>query len=440
HKVTGPPLRANPTNPYQHNSNQQQQQQAMGGGMLGRQQTVSLGPVSYRPVASDIIPISQLSVYSQKWTIKGRVSSKSDVRTFNNARGEGQLFSIELVDDQSAEIRATFFNSAVTKFFPAIQQGKVYTFSKGQVKQANARFNPGAAYELTFNDDAIIEESTDSADIPRILYKISKIATIQDRNPDEFVDLCGIVTHCSPISTVVIRTSGQERARRNFTIADDSGCSIEMTVWGDTAQHCGIDENRAQFNPVVMIKNARISNYGGKSLTTASTTTLEVDPDDSRAFEVKNWWIQGGQTGAMQALSTGGAGGGGNAPKTVIDVMRMDNNLYLSLNGQAASDVPNARPVNTHTIQRATVAQIFRSGEKPLYYTSCITEIPDGRGGMRKCSKKVEQDISTGTWSCIDGHQNPQCMPRYIINLKLADISGEVLVRAFDDQAQALLG
>lgn len=45
------------------------------------------------------------------------------------------------------------------------------------------------------------------------------------------------------------------------------------------------------------VSQARISNYGGKSLTTASTTTLEVDPDDSRAFEVKNWWLQGGQTG-----------------------------------------------------------------------------------------------------------------------------------------------
>ncbi|EER00144.1 replication factor a 1, rfa1, putative [Perkinsus marinus ATCC 50983] len=354
HKVTGPPLRANPTNPYQQHNNQQQ---PMGGGMLSRHQTVSLGgntqqrpipgavqpgrpqppyqqqqqhyggpqqphssgPVSYRPVASDIIPISQLSVYSQKWTIKGRVSSKSDVRTFVNARGEGQLFSIELVDDQNGEIRATFFNSAVTKFYPAIQQGRVYTFSKGQVKQANARFNPGAAYELTFNDDAIIEEANDSADIPRILYKISKIATIQDRNADEFVDLCGIITHCAPISTIVVRNTGQERARRNFTIVDDSGCSIEMTVWGETAQNCGVDENRVQYHPVVMIKNARISNYGGKSLTTASTTTLEVDPDDSRAFEVKNWWLQGGQTGAVQALSSGGGGAGGNAPKTVIE-------------------------------------------------------------------------------------------------------------------------
>ncbi|KAF4675444.1 60S acidic ribosomal protein P1 [Perkinsus chesapeaki] len=503
HKVAGPPLRAHPTNPYQ--------QQPIGGGMLARQQSVTLGgnpqgpsayggstgvqhqqqqqaaasrqqqnpygagahhggggPVSYRPVANDIIPISQLSVYSQKWTIKGRVSSKSDVRTFTNSRGEGQLFSIEIVDDQSAEIRATFFNSlfptsmycvyhelyliitannidrdnkykytkaskgssfieqAVTKFFPMIQQGRVYTFSKGQVKQANARFNPGATYELTFNDDAIIEESTDSVEIPRIVYKISKIATIQDRNPDEFVDLCGIVTHCSPVSMVTIRNSGNERARRNFTIADDSGCSIEMTVWGDMAQNCGVDENRAQYHPVVMIKNARIGSYGGRSLSAVGNTRIEVDPDDSRAFEVKNWWMQTGQGGAVQALSTGGGGGGGNAPVSVIEVMRMDNNLFLALSGQ--SDVPNARPVNTHTLQRATVSQIFKTGDRARNISQ---ELGDTYADE---SSKSQQGLG------IDGHQNQQCMPRYIINLKLADMSGEVLVRAFDEQAQALLG
>lgn len=55
--------------------------------------------------------------------------------------------------------------------------------------------------------------------------------------------------------------------------------------------------------------------------------------------------------------------------------MRMDNNLYLSLSGQASSDVPNSRPVNTHNIQRATVAQIYKSNDKvsdPLCESSIV--------------------------------------------------------------------
>ena len=40
------------------------------------------------------------------------VTKKADVRHFTNARGEGKLFSVELIDESSAEIRATFFGSA----------------------------------------------------------------------------------------------------------------------------------------------------------------------------------------------------------------------------------------------------------------------------------------------------------------------------------------
>jgi ssDNA-binding replication factor A large subunit len=52
--------------------------------------------------------------------IKARVTSKSPVRTWTNARGEGKLFSMDLIDE-SGEIRATAFKEQCEKFYDMIE-------------------------------------------------------------------------------------------------------------------------------------------------------------------------------------------------------------------------------------------------------------------------------------------------------------------------------
>lgn len=66
-------------------------------------------------------------VVSVRWTIKVRVTNKSDIRTWSNSRGEGKLFSMDLVD-QSGEIRATAFKDQVDKFYDVVEKGKVRKF------------------------------------------------------------------------------------------------------------------------------------------------------------------------------------------------------------------------------------------------------------------------------------------------------------------------
>jgi replication factor A1 len=61
-----------------------------------------------------------------RWTIKARGTAKSDIRRWSNAKGEGTLFNIDLLDSEGGEIRATFFKEACDKFFPILEAGKVY--------------------------------------------------------------------------------------------------------------------------------------------------------------------------------------------------------------------------------------------------------------------------------------------------------------------------
>lgn len=78
----------------------------------------SIGNTSMTDAA--IVPIRDITPYNSKCTIKARVTNKSTIRTWSNSRGDGKLFSVDLLDE-SGEIRATGFNNAVDQFYELLK-------------------------------------------------------------------------------------------------------------------------------------------------------------------------------------------------------------------------------------------------------------------------------------------------------------------------------
>lgn len=106
-----------------------------------------------------LYPIESLSPYAHKWTIRARCTHKGDMKTWHNAKGEGKLFSVNLLDD-TGEIRGTAFNDVAEKLHAVFQEGTVYYISAPcRVTLAKKQFsNLPNDYELQFERDTEVEK------------------------------------------------------------------------------------------------------------------------------------------------------------------------------------------------------------------------------------------------------------------------------------------
>lgn len=92
------------------------------------------GPVMRNEAPAKIVPIASLNAYQNRWAVKARVTSKSDLRRWQNARGEGRFFTFDLLDADGGEIRAIAFNDAADRFIDVVQAGGIVMVGKAGLK------------------------------------------------------------------------------------------------------------------------------------------------------------------------------------------------------------------------------------------------------------------------------------------------------------------
>lgn len=137
----------------------------------------SSGPVGRASGESNIVPISALNPYQNRWTIKGRITNKGDIRKWSNAKGEGCLFSIDILDASGMDIRGTFFKEDAEKWFNILEPEKVYTFTGGRLKVANPQWNKcKCQHEITFDRSTDIQLVEDDDAIKANIYDFKKVS------------------------------------------------------------------------------------------------------------------------------------------------------------------------------------------------------------------------------------------------------------------------
>ena len=364
---------------------------------------------------ANIYPIEAISPYSNKWTIKARVTNKSDIKTWHNRNGEGKLFSVNLLDE-SGEIRATGFNDSCDQLYDLFQEGSVYYISSPcRVTFAKKQFsNIANDYELHFERESVVEKADEQDGVPQVRYNFTTISDLQAVEKDTTIDIIGVLKDIGETSQITSKTTSKPYDKRELTLVDNTGYSVRLTIWGKTAASFDVAPES-----VVAFKGVKVSDFGGRSLSLLSSGSVSANPDMPEAHRLKGWFDEQGRTGnfATHANVLGAVGPGvgsrGDPFKTISQVK--DEQLGMSENADFFS-------------VKASIQYIKQDN---FCYPACLSE---------GCNKKVVE-IDEGQWrceKCDKTHEKPQY--RYVMSANISDHTGQLWVSCFDETGRMLIG
>jgi len=368
-------------------------------------------------------PISEISAYVQRWTIRGRVTNKSQLRSFaRSGSGGGKVFHVHILDVHGGEIRASFFGDAAEKYSELLQLGKCYTFSRGNVKVANPQFNPcNHRYEITFDKLAQVDEAADDERIETVKLNLTDLRSVQSRALPCNVDLCGVITAAGPCTHFTSR-DGKELVQRRVTLADDSSLTMEVTLWGAQAKK---EDKHFEGQPVVCMKGVAVKEWnGGRSGSLSEGGALVFQPTVPAAQRLQQWWREADRTQGLTPLSA--AFGGGSS--------RLASARHMDLAElRKASEQLGHQPELYVVVARLALVQLQKRGEtQPLTYTAC-QELREGRS--LPCNKRVD-----ASGFCAGCNKAGKAAARYNLRCRFADFVDNAWLTTFHEAAQQVLG
>eukprot|EP00898_Chlorokybus_atmophyticus_P002303 jgi/Chlat1/3073/Chrsp21S03384 len=381
-------------------------------------------PIARNQAPAAITPIRNLNPYQNRWTIQARVAAKSDIRRYHNAKGEGKLASVDFVDSESWDMRATMFNDAVDKYYDMLEVGRIYFVSKAQLKPAKREFsNCKAEYEMTFDNNTMVEPCPDSDDIPRQTFELKPISVIENAAAGEILDVMGVVTSISQVQSIQ-RKNGQETTKQTMQILDQSARSVEICLWGDKCLKDGAKIEgmmNAGERPIIAVKAGRISDFNGRSVGTISSTQISINPDLPAAAQLRSWYDSNGASAIQSAVNLTHVSGGGTG--SGVELRKFVAQIKAELGQGEKPDWVTI--VGTLTFMKVD----------SMSYPACPEKIGD-----KNCNKKL-QDQGNGTWYCERCSKTvTEATRRYILSASVSDCTGADWITAFDEAGTEMFG
>ncbi|XP_062169595.1 replication protein A 70 kDa DNA-binding subunit B [Alnus glutinosa] len=400
-----------------------QEMVAKSAAQIVHEQRENMAPAARMSMTRRVFPLVSLNPYQGSWTIKVRVTSKGNMRTYKNARGEGCVFNIELTDEDGTQIQATMFNEAAKKFYDRFQLGKVYYISKGSLKLANKQFKTVKNdYEMTLNENSEVEEArNEETFVPETKFDFVQIDELGPYvNAKELVDVIGVVQNVSPTMSIRRKSDNENIPKRDITIADETKKTVVVSLWNELATNIGQELlDTANQSPIVAIKSLRVGDFQGVSLSTIGRSTVIVNPDIPEAKKLRSWYDSEGKESSMASVSAG------MSPSTKSGSRSMYSDRislsHVTSNPSLGEDKPVFFSIRGYIS--------FIKPDQTMWYRACKT-----------CNKKVTEALGAGYW-CEGCQKNEEeCNLRYIMVVKVSDASGEAYLSAFNEDAEKIVG
>ena len=118
------------------------------------------------------------------------------------------------------------------------------------------------------------------------------------------IDVIGVCKSTSNLSSIITKNTNRKVSKLEIQLVDRSHCVVSCTLWGAEAE--GFDGSKF---PVLAIKGAKVSDFGGRSLNVSFNSVMNINPDIPEAHQLRGWYDNFGKNEDATSISDSRSGG-----------------------------------------------------------------------------------------------------------------------------------
>jgi len=256
--------------------------------------------------------IEELQTSLAMWSIKVRVVERN-LKEIINRKGEPLKVLELLLADSTGDITAVAWGDLAESFASTLDEGKVYKLWSTNcgirfVSERNMKYKASKnPMEIDLNEYCKFEELNQddhpAKDLSAMGFShFDSIQSLQQKQPDDSVNILAIIRNVFDAEEFTSSTTGKNIQKRSIEILDRTNCSIYATIWNESDIRRLSTED---IGKVAAIRNARVSEYQGRTLSVGFGSRLYILRDDTmdEIEDLLRWYNDGGEADYVHCLT-----------------------------------------------------------------------------------------------------------------------------------------